>query len=148
MAQFDSAKAARVWQRVQDTPKSQAEDLRPLIQEVQSLAAVYRQVSAQTSGRIKGLLATLHEDALRDMAALKGLQHLRGGLLPRANALPGNSSPAVKALEKCYHRSRRLAGEYTARSVDPEWGMVFAVLADRARVNCALTAEIIGELAR
>ena len=150
MEQFDPEAAARVWQRVQgrQEPGPVGEDLRPLMQAVQELAAVYRRLLGQASGRNKDLLRRLVEGETANLACLKGIQTLRGGQMPKGNPLPGGNEPGRKALEKCYHRTRRLAGEYTARSAEPEFGAVFYAMAERERELCALAAEAIGEMRR
>ena len=150
MEQFDPEVAARVWQRVQGQrePEARGEDLRPLMQTVQELAAAYRRLAGQTSGRSRELLRRLHEGQMANLACLKGLQTLRGGPIPKGNILPPGKEGAGKTLERCYHRSRRLAGEYTARSTEMEFGGVFYEMAERERRLCALAAEAIGEMGR
>lgn len=148
MEQLDPEMAARVWQRVQGRQEPVGEDLRPLMQTVQELAAAYRRLAGQTSGRSRELLRRLHEGQMANLACLRGIQILRGGPMPKGNTLPMGKEGTGKALEKCYHRSRRLAGEYTARSTEMEFGGVFYEMAERERKQCALAAEAIGEMGR
>lgn len=150
MEQFDPEVAARVWQRVQGRQEAEpaGEDLRLLMQTEMELAAVYRRLAGQASGRSRELLRRLYEGEMANLACLKGIQTLRGGQMPKGNTLPGGKEGAGKALEKCYHRTRRLAGEYTARSAEAEFGAVFYTMAERERELCALAAEVIGEMLR
>lgn len=149
MEQFDPAVEQQVWQRVMGKPGPMlGEDLRPLMQMVQELAAVYRRLAGQSTGRSRELLRRLQEGEMANLACLKGIQTLRGGPMPKGNPLPGDREGAGKALEKCYHRSRRLTGEYTARSAEPEFGGVFYEMAERERRLCALAAEAIGVLGK
>ena len=58
---------------------------------------------------------------------------------------PGKEEPR-KALERCYHRTRRCMTEYLARSADGEFGVVFERMAKREGEHCALIAEVLGSL--
>lgn len=148
MEQFDGAMEERVWQRVlgQPGPEPSGEDLRPLMQQLQEQLGAYKKLWSQASGRSRELLRRLQEGERENLACLKGIQTLRGGPMPKGNPLSGGREPAEKTLERCYHRSRRLMAEYTARSAGAEFGGVYHVMAERQRVLCALTAEVLGEL--
>ena len=146
MEHIDPEMARRVWQRVQgqSEPVATGEDLRPLMCTVQELAAVYRKLWANSSGRSKELLKRLQQAEAANYACLKGIQSLRGGRPPKGNLPPMANEPAEKALEKCYHRTRRLMAEFTARSAESEFGAVFYAMGERERELCAILMELVG----
>ena len=148
MERLDGAMEERVWQRVlgQPGPEPAGDDLRPLMQQVQEQMGGYKKLWSQASGRSRELLHRLQEGERENFACLKGIQILRHGPVTKSKPLPGVREPAGKILEWCYHRSRRLMGEYTARSAGSEFGAVFYVMAERQRMLCALAAEALGEL--
>lgn len=138
---------AQVWQRVRATaeepPRS---DLRQLQREAMELAAIYRNLVAQFTGRQQEQARRLYLGEKANAQALAGI-----GLLSRqqGEALklwqPGKE-PAGKVLERCYHRTRRCMTEYLARSAEAEFGCVFRVLADRESEHCELIAQLLGSL--
>ncbi|MBQ8833468.1 MAG: hypothetical protein IJ001_12755 [Oscillospiraceae bacterium] len=137
----------KVWQRVFAGPGGQGPmELRPLIRWAAESAAVYR--GLMTGGKHRELLRKLYEEELANLACLRGMAILSGGAQETPGKLSIGREPAEKALEKCYHRTRRAMVEYTARSAEPEYGAVFRTLADRAQEQCALIAQLIGTLGR
>ena len=52
--------------------------------------------------------------------------------------------PAAKALERRYHCARRAVTEYTARTVDGDFGIVFQHLTDLSREECVLLSRLLG----
>lgn len=138
---------AQVWQRVRsaagEPPRS---DLRQLQREAMELAAVYRTLVAQFTGRQQEQARRLYLGEKTNAQTLAGI-----GLLSRqpAEALklwqPGKDAPG-KVLERCYHRTRRCMTEYLARSAEAEFGSVFRLMADREGEHCAVIAELLGSL--
>lgn len=135
----------QVWQRVfarQEVPLG--EDLRGLQMAVMERMVAYRTLAGKLTGKPKELVWQLHEGEQRTLAALKGVAQLsgRGGEVLK----PWNSQreQPVKMLEKCYHKTRRGMTEYMARSAEPEFGVVFQKLAQRAGEHCAILAEVLG----
>ena len=138
---------AQVWQRVRsaagEPPRS---DLRQLQREAMELAAVYRTLVAQFTGRQQEQARRLYLGEKTNAQTLAGI-----GLLSRqtAEALklwqPGKEAPG-KVLERCYHRTRRCMTEYLARSAEAEFGSVFRLMADREGEHCAVIAELLGSL--
>lgn len=135
----------QVWQRVkacrEEVPQS---DLRQLQRETMELAAIYRSLSAQLTGRQRELVVKLYRGEKANAAALTGM-----GILSRQNTeqvklwQPGKEDPR-KLLERCYHRTRRGMMEYLARSADAEFGVVFEKLAKREGEHCWMIAELLG----
>ena len=138
----------QVWQRVrsaaEEAPKN---DLLQLQREALELAAAYRGLMPQFSGRQQEQTRRLYLGEKANAQTLAGV-----GILSRhqSEALklwqPGKESPG-KVLERCYHRTRRCMTEYLARSADGEYGTVFRIMADREGEHCAVIAELLGSLA-
>lgn len=147
MDKQDFTMEQQVWQRVhscrEEAPKN---DLRQLQREAMELASVYRNVASQLSGKQQELARRLYAGEKANAAALAGL-----GILSRqgGEALkvwqPGKEEPG-RALERCYHRSRRCMTEYLARSADGEFGAVFDRMAKREGEHCGMLAELLGNL--
>lgn len=136
----------RVWQRVLGQPaEPQGEDVKPLLLAAQELAAVYGRLSRVMTGQNREMLRKLQEGEQENIACLKGISALQNRAV-KLNAMQVPPEPAAKALEKCYHRTRRAMGEYMARSTGAEFGEVYRALADRARENCVLVAKVLGNL--
>ena len=137
----------QVWQRVRaNREEAPGNDLRQLQREAMELAAVYRGLLSQLTGRQRERIVKLHQGERANAAALAGI-----GMLSRQNReqlklwQPGREEPG-KQLERCYHRTRRCMTEYMARSAEAEFGVVFDGMAKRSAEHCALIAELLGEM--
>lgn len=147
MDKQDQSIEQQVWQRVHSSREETVRnDLRQLQREAMELAAVYRALAGQLSGRSREQVLELHRGEKANAAALAGI-----GILSRQRGenlklwQPGKESPQ-KALERCYHRTRRIMTEYMARSADGEFGVVFERMAKRAGEHCLLIAELLGSM--
>ena len=136
----------RVWQRVLSGPGESGEDLRPLIHSASENVMDYHHLLHRTSGKHRDGLQRLYDRARVNLNCLRGLQAMRFGSAVKVGNLPASGENFRRILEKCYHRTRRAMQEYTARSAEPEFGAVFAVMAHREQDNAALIAEILGTL--
>lgn len=143
----DQTRDQQVWQRVraggEELPHN---DLLQLQREALELTAAYRGLAAQLTGKARELAQRLYRTESANSQVLAGI-----GFLSRQSGenlkfwQPGKEAPK-KTLERCYHRTRRCMTEYMARSAEPEYGIVFQKLADRAGSSCALVAELLGIL--
>ena len=129
MKPLEEAAERRVWQRVQGQGviSSPGKDLHSLILAEARSAAVYRHLLSL--GKHKRLLQELLSHGEENIACLKGilaLQHIGGG---NPAPFPAPKGVPSQLLEGCFHRCRSLLAEYTARSVQPDYGAVFDVLA-------------------
>ncbi len=143
----DKTVEQKVWQRVRSAAEEPpGNDLRQLQREAMELAAVYRGLMPQLSGRQQEQARQLYLGEKANARMLAGI-----GLLSRqqGEALklwqPGKES-TVRVLERCYHRTRRCMVEYLARSADGEYGAVFRFMADREGEHCVYIAELLGSL--
>ena len=135
----------QVWQRVlgqQDTVRG---SLRPMELEALEAAAVYRRLAGLFSGKERELLRRLYGVQMEMIACLRGIARLSGSPSGKPAQVPAPDEPAAKALEKRYHGARRAVTEYTARTVDGEFGIVFQHLADLSRDECITLARLLGE---
>lgn len=137
----------QVWQRVracrEEAPKN---DLRQLQREAMDLAAVYRNLTSQLTGKPQEQVRQLYAGEKANATSLAGIGKLsRMGGENLKLWQPGKEEPQ-KVLERCYHRTRRCMTEYLARSAEGEFGMVFARMARREEEHCCLIAELIGHL--
>ena len=137
----------QVWQRVLARPEETAkQELRQLQREAMELAAVYRNLLGQLTGKPREQALVLHMGEKANAQTLAGI-----GLLSRQGGenlklwQPGQEPPK-KVLERCYHRTRRCMTAYMARSAEGEFGTVFRTLADREAQHCALIAQLLGSL--
>ena len=98
----------------------------------------------KTRAIITEQLRHLHDMQLEMLACLRGIGRLSGcgGGKNAQIALP--EEPAAKALERRYHCARRAVTEYTARTVDGDFGIVFQHLADLSREECAALSRLLG----
>ena len=150
MENMDKAMESRVWQRVQsrkpeDVPPLQRDNLKGCILAAQETAVACRNLSLQLIGKQWEPLRRLETESMKIAHCLRGLSALRGETvkltpLTRPRDLPW------RALEKCFHRTRKLWEEMEHRCTDPECGMVFRRLALQAEEHCMVLAELMGKL--
>ena len=110
------------------------------------MAAAYRQLAGSLSGKAGEKAAQLYREETATSACLRGLEVLRGEDGGQLKYPQPGKEPALRLLRGCYHRTRNCVAEYTARAVDPETGVVFRSLADRAQRQCGILAELMGML--
>ena len=148
MEKIDPVKAARVWERVQaNTPVvSREQGLSELIAQEWTDAAVYLQLSRRFQGKESAALRRMYEDEQSHCACLKGIYTLLTGTHPAVKAVPPALGEPEQVLRQCYGREMRCLAQYEARSSDPEYGQVFARLADREREHCRMVLELLGKL--
>ena len=150
MENVDKAMESRVWQRVQsrkpeEVPPLQRDNLKGCILAAQENAVACRNLSLQLIGKQWEPLRWLETESMKMAHCLRGISALRGETvkltpLTRPRDLPW------RALEKCFHRQRKLWEEMERRSTDPECGMVFRRLSRQAEEHCAVFTERMGKL--
>jgi len=81
------------------------------------------------------------------MACLKGMYTLQGAGRPEIPSPPPvDKAPIGLLLRRCYGREMRCLAQYEARASDPEYGQVFARMAQQEREHCRLILELLGSL--
>lgn len=135
----------QVWQRVLGQPEPPRGSLRPMELEAMEAAAVYRKLAGQSSGKRREQLRHLHDMQMELLACLRGIGRLSGCASGKTAQIAAPEEPAAKALEARYHCARRAVTEYTARTVDGDFGVVFQHLADLSWEECVLLTRLLGE---
>ena len=150
MNTYDPQKAARVWQRVQgqqEAPHPEG-NLQEMIMEERHTAAIYLQLTRQLPGKEAATLQRLHREEQTHAMCLKGIYTLITGETPIVTIPPVVKENPEMTLRKCYGREMRSLKEYEARMNDPEYGSVFARLAEQEREHCRVVLELIGGLGK
>lgn len=149
METIDRQTAARVWERVTNrTPGPQwgIEDLHDLIAQEWASAATYLQLSRRVQGSHSATLRRMFQQEQAHAACLKGICNLITGKIPTVHAPKISQEPVETILRRCYGQQMRCLARYEARSSDPEYGQVFARLADQERQHCHQLLELLGSL--
>lgn len=135
--------AGDVWRRVLAGPVATS-GVDALLGPALDALADYRYLAAALNGRARqeaGKLQTRQRDTVE---TLRGLCRLADGEDIGPRTLVQAKGPASACLRRSYHRARRAATEYTARTAEPLTGAAFRVLAAREEENCAALAQLLG----
>lgn len=142
---METNRETQVWQRVGAPPNSgqSPQELRILLQNAGERVSLFRSLSGQTS-RSREQIKQLQELELGNIACLKGMLAFsdQDTKIPVRNLPP---APARQSLIRGYYLAKKAAAEYTARSVDPEFGIVYQQMAGREAIICALVTQLLGE---
>ena len=145
MENFDTAKATRVWQRVQ-TSQPETDGLPQLIAEELEDAATYLQLGKALGGKEGQRLRKLAETEHSHASCLKGIYTLMTGQPIAPRIPPVRPEPPERTLRRCYGREMRCLAQYEARADHPEYGPVFARLASQEREHCMAVLELLGRM--
>lgn len=150
MEQLDKDLQKRVWQRVQSREEPtqvslQSDPLKALILTARENNAAYGQLLRKMGQKDRITMNRMLRETGRNIAAMLGICRLRGesAKVPR---IPPVREPVRRSLEKCYHRERKLSGEWERRASDPEHGVVFGQMAAQAKARCMALAEMLGRI--
>ena len=146
MEEFDPAQEREIWQRVCARQTEGDPQLRKWMLESMEKLAAYRRLAEQLTGTARERAKQLYAGEQAALMALRGLSLLSGAGAERIRTLPPPREQTRRVLELCYHRSQQTAAEFTARSVHPEWGVVFEELAKQQREQCVMLARLLGEV--
>lgn len=150
MDTIDREKAARVWQRVTaGTNETRSlQELTDLIAQKWADATTYLHLSRRFQGKESGILRRLSEQSQAHTACLKGIYTLITGSHPVVRTIPPSQDPPEMILRRCYGREMRCLAQYEAHTSDPDYGQVYARLADQEKEHCRTILELIGNLKR
>lgn len=153
MEVYDKAKAARVWQRVQNStptpPADPTRGLSGLIAEEWADAAIYLALSKRVQGNAAAILRKMGQEEQTHMTCLKGMYALQGSGRPDIPAPPPpDKAPVDVILRRCYGREMRCLAQYESRTDHPEYGQVFARIAAQEKEHCRLILQLLGELTK
>ena len=154
MEGYNREMAERVWQRVQQVqdvhnvaePVQDTQWLLDLITQKRVGAATYLTLSRRMQGKNSILLHRLFEEEQTHAACLRGIYKLITGMNPHTHSIPPAQEPAQVILRRCYGREMRCLALYEVHSADPEYGQVFARLAEQEREHCRSVLELLGRL--
>ena len=148
MKTYDTEKAARVWQRVQGQPDINApgQGLQGLIAEEWLDATTYLHLSRRFQGKESAVLRQMFEDEQSHASCLRGIYSLITGSRPAIHSAPAPQGDPEAILRRCYGREMRSLAEYEKRTNDPEYGPVFARLAQQEREHCKAVLELLGKI--
>lgn len=139
MEKYDPRMAQRVWNRVwAETEPPKGEPGHLMMCEAQALAD-YTKLQRHFPG-----LKALAEDIGHHIACLRGMRYLKEGRRPDPIFAKPREELADTALRRCYVQSLKTAGEYASLSGDPEFGCIYAQLADAKRRHCRVLLEVLG----
>ena len=139
MQNFDSDKAARVWQRVRsEAPTAQELSGLPALAMLETeLEAYFRRLARRhpTATELAG-------ECRRSAQTLRGICDF-AGIPCEAAAFTGNTPNRL--LQTCYGKTLQALREYEARQTHPEYGCAFGVMAERKRRQACLLLEMAGK---
>ena len=142
---MEEKQEAEIWRRVMSQPKPvPMGELESLYRESRSLAAIYRWAAGRLSGKKQQLARALLEREQSMGASLRGIGRLSERPLEAVSIWEPGNRGGRGLLEGCFARERRCQSEYTARSLDPQFGEVYRHLAEQAGKQCALLTELLG----
>lgn len=144
MEKIDQALQERVWQRVSGGRDNEDMELLDLIGQEWTDAVTYLALSRKVSGRSSMILRRLYEEEQTHTACLKGIYALVTGQKPVLPPPPQIREPISAALRRCYGREMQCLARYESRSSHPEYGAVFAKLAQQEQAHCKMILELIG----
>lgn len=148
METIDPAKAARVWQRVKGETDTEPPEqyLTQMIAREWTDAAIYLQLSRKFQGKHSATLRRMYEQEQAHTACLKGIYTLITGKRPTVKATPPAQTDTEQLLRRCYGSKMHCLAQYERRSNHPEYGAVFARMAQQEKEHCLLILELLGSL--
>lgn len=150
MNQYDSEKAARVWQRVHASGNDglTSESLKALIHQLLQLHASYRSLSGQVRPPHAALLRSLADRKRRQAACLRGIHILSTGPCPEPQLPQPKSEAAVCGLRRSYTAENQLYIQFQRFAADAAHSPAFAALAAEQRSCCKTLCDLISQLER
>lgn len=148
MEAIDPKTAQQVWKRVASAPVPGLSpgDLHGLIIPAMETAALYARLATLLSGKLREAALVLSREQEQTVCALRGMQRLSFGRSGTVNAPPASQKNAARLLESGYRSARAALTEYTARTIDPEYGCVFRLLAAREEEHCLRILSLLGQV--
>ena len=151
MNTYDPQKAARVWQRVQGAQPAeprQEENLKELIMNEWIAASTYADLARQLGQKEAAVLQRLSREEHAHGACLRGIYQLKTGEKCPIRTPKADKEPVEVTLRRCYGMEMRSLKEYETKCADPEYGHVYARLADQEREHCVALLGVIGSLGK
>ena len=150
MNTIDPVKAAQVWQRVHNKPEEsdlpREAGLLELIAREWESAGTYLQLSRRYQGKTNAHFRQLSQQEQAHTACQKGIYTLITGKKPTVAPAPPISGETHTLLRKCYGNAMQQLARYEQRTTDPEYGYIFARLAQQEKEHCHMLLELLGNL--
>lgn len=143
---MDVTRQQAVWNRV-TAPISggqSREELRILLMNAGELLRLIQGLPSKAA-RSREKCRQIQQWEQANVDCLKGMLVFSGqdGAIPLRTPSP---APAKQSLVRGYYLAKKGAAEYTARSVDPEFGVVYQEMAQREMKICNFIVQLMGEL--
>ena len=134
----------RVWQRIAGQPMAERGDLLQVLYLAMEQAADLGRLAGSLTGGGQKLAKQLQIQGEQTVRVIRGIRKLAGFPPPEPVRIPMDGKPSRHWAAQCFRRSGRLLTEYASRVLDPEFGTVWQILADRERSAAAKLAELAG----
>ncbi len=117
-----------------------------LIEEENTDAAIYLQLSRILQDSHKEILHTMYQQELAHAACLGGIYTLITGSRPHVSTPPIQVESLEKMLRRCYGREMRRLAQYERKASDPEYGKIFAKLVLQEQEHCRIILQLLSTL--
>ena len=146
MERVDPNKAAAVWQRVHATgqTKPNLRELPAIIQQILTDMSIYQSLSRKISAN--PLPQQLYRLCSGQAACLRGICRMATGTFPPPFTPGTPQEPVEPALRHNYSHALQRISKYESLSTDPEYGIVFAQLAQQEKEHCRFIPELLGSM--
>lgn len=140
-------KSRQVWQRVQgEAPPPDHHKIPEMIAEEKKDAAAYLHLSHRFGGKEGAMLRRMFEEEQVHISCLRGIYRLCTGERPQIPSPPPPPEETAVMLRRCYGREMRALTAYERRADDPEYGPVFAQIAQQEREHCKNILHLMGKI--
>ena len=148
MKQYDPKTAAKVWDRVQNAavPAGDAQSILNLIAEEMLDAASYARLAKRLPPPLAAIARQISQQEQSHISCLKGIYTLITGRKAIVPPPTVSDDPPDILLRRCYGREMRCLAQYESRADHPEYGQIFARMAQQEREHCRQILEILGSL--
>ncbi len=143
MNKIDPKIAARVWQRVQGEQDAGEERFQTLIYRERELSSACTRLASALPKKAK-LLKDAAQAANARAVCLRGMGYLTSGSRPAAANAVKKTEAVDSVVRKCCLLCRNAITEYDARGEHPQYGCVFAQMAQEHRAHYRLFLELLG----
>lgn len=134
----------KIWQRVRSDGTAVTDGLPGIAAGALARAALYNILARQLQGPGRGIFLSLQEEEQNSVRCLQGIYRLVTGTKMQLANVTLSGEKLEPALRKCYGQSLKALSVFEQRSSNPEYGPIFAHLAEEKRKNCCKIAELLG----
>lgn len=152
MDHVDNATMQRVWQRVKAPQTSvpvtadRVGELTERILEEWQTSRRYIALQGQQEFRNNPELKAMAEQKQNQLACLKGIYRLSANAQSKIPAVAPKQEPVAVQLRKCYGSLQRCGNFYASAAAHPEFGSIYALLAEQNRRQAFQILALLGSL--